>query len=136
MGNGDANEKTAVTTAENSESRGRCDSATDEIFSYRDEIIVRKLAILEPRGEGRDQSVVRRPRQVLRQMPECQVDHVAVVRMLFARGLRQVEPKAMDQLDIVFREDTQDFGYLQRDRDSELIELAPEPSWKPAAYRR
>jgi hypothetical protein len=40
------------------------------------------------------------------------------------------------ELDIVFREDTQDFGYLQRDRDSELIELAPEPSWKPAAYRR
>ena len=40
------------------------------------------------------------------------------------------------ELDIVFREDTQSFGYLQRDRSSELIELAPEPSWKPAAYRR
>jgi hypothetical protein len=40
------------------------------------------------------------------------------------------------ELDIVFREDTQSFGYLQRDRNSELIELAPEPSWEPAAYRR
>jgi hypothetical protein len=40
------------------------------------------------------------------------------------------------ELDIVFREDTQSFGYLQRDRGSELIELAPEPSWRPAAYRR
>jgi hypothetical protein len=39
------------------------------------------------------------------------------------------------ELDVVFREDTQSFGYLQRDRGSELIELAPEPSWKPAAYR-
>jgi hypothetical protein len=40
------------------------------------------------------------------------------------------------ELDVVFREDTQSFGYLQRDRNSELIELAPEPSWEPAAYRR
>jgi hypothetical protein len=40
------------------------------------------------------------------------------------------------ELDIVFREETQSFGYLQRDREAELIELAPEPSWKPAAYRR
>ena len=40
------------------------------------------------------------------------------------------------ELDVVFREETQSFGYLQRDRDSELIELAPEPSWKPTAYRR
>jgi hypothetical protein len=40
------------------------------------------------------------------------------------------------ELDIVFREDTQSFGYLQRDRNSELIELAPEPSWEPTAYRR
>ena len=38
------------------------------------------------------------------------------------------------ELDIVFREDTQSFGYLQRDRGAELIELAPEPSWRPAAY--
>jgi hypothetical protein len=40
------------------------------------------------------------------------------------------------ELDVVFREDTQSFGYLQHDRGAELIELAPEPSWEPAAYRR
>ena len=38
------------------------------------------------------------------------------------------------ELDIVFREDTQSFGYLQRDRGAELIELAPEPSWGRVAY--
>ena len=40
------------------------------------------------------------------------------------------------ELDIVFREDTQSFGYLQRDRSSDLIELAPEPSWARSAYQR
>ena len=40
------------------------------------------------------------------------------------------------ELDVVFREETQSFGYLQRDRTAELIELAPEPSWAPTAYRR
>ena len=34
-------------------------------------------------------------------MPQRQVDDVAMVRALFARGLRQVEPEAMDQLHIV-----------------------------------
>jgi hypothetical protein len=34
-------------------------------------------------------------------MPQRQVDHVAVVRVLFARGLRHVEPEAMDELNIV-----------------------------------
>ena len=40
------------------------------------------------------------------------------------------------ELDVYFHEETQSFGYVQRDRDSELIELSPEPSWEPAAYRR
>jgi hypothetical protein len=40
------------------------------------------------------------------------------------------------ELDVFFHEETQSFGYVQRDRDSELIELSPEPSWEPAAYRR
>ena len=40
------------------------------------------------------------------------------------------------ELDVYFHADTQSFGYVQRDRDSELIELSPEPSWQPAAYRR
>ena len=38
------------------------------------------------------------------------------------------------ELDIYFHEDTHSFGYVQPDRDSELIELSPEPSWKPVAY--
>src|SRR5215471_9893072 len=37
-------------------------------------------------------------------MPQRQVDHVTVVRVLFARGLRQVEPEAMDELNIVLSE--------------------------------
>ena len=40
------------------------------------------------------------------------------------------------ELDVYFHEETQSFGYVQRDRDSELIELSPEPSWDTAAYRR
>ena len=40
------------------------------------------------------------------------------------------------ELDVFFHEESQSFGYVQRDRDSELIELSPEPSWEPAAYRR
>ena len=40
------------------------------------------------------------------------------------------------ELDVFFHEETQSFGYVQRDRDSELIELSPEPSWDTAAYRR
>ena len=40
------------------------------------------------------------------------------------------------ELDVYFHEESQSFGYVQRDRNSELIELAPEPSWEPAAYRR
>src|SRR5712691_4606981 len=37
-------------------------------------------------------------------MPQRQVDDVTVVRVLFARCLRQVEPEAMDELDIVLSE--------------------------------
>ena len=39
------------------------------------------------------------------------------------------------ELDVVFHEDTQTFGYIERDRNSELIELSPEPSWARACYR-
>jgi hypothetical protein len=39
------------------------------------------------------------------------------------------------ELDVVFHEDTQTFGYIERDRNSELIELSPEPSWAQASYR-
>ena len=40
------------------------------------------------------------------------------------------------ELDIVFHEATQTFGYAECDRNSELIELSPEPSWGRVAYRR
>ena len=38
------------------------------------------------------------------------------------------------ELDVVFHEDTQTFGYIERDRNSELIELSPEPSWARSSY--
>ena len=38
------------------------------------------------------------------------------------------------ELDIVFDESSQTFGYVQPDRDSELIELSAEPSWGSIAY--
>ena len=57
-----------------------------------------------PCGKGGNQGIVLLSRQVVRQMPQCQVDHIAVVRVLLARRLGQVEPEAMDQLDIVLRE--------------------------------
>src|SRR5438445_9046080 len=57
-----------------------------------------------PRGKGGDQGIVRRSRQVVRQMRQRQVDHVAVVRVLFTRRLRQIEPEAMDQLNIILSE--------------------------------
>ena len=40
------------------------------------------------------------------------------------------------ELDIVFDERSQTFGYVQPDRSSELIELSKEPSWRRIAYRR
>jgi hypothetical protein len=58
------------------------------------------------------------------------------LRRLVFRGAWLDQRVKEGELDIVFHEDTQSFGYLQRDRDSELIELAPEPSWEPSAYRR
>ena len=40
------------------------------------------------------------------------------------------------ELEIVFDETTHSFGYAQPDRNYELIELSPEPSWRAVAYRR
>ena len=71
-------------------------------------------------------------RQVVRQMLERQVDHVAVVRVLFARGLRQVEPEAMDELNIVLSElgrvrpKVKDVGPAVRSDDAKA-ELTPWP---------
>jgi len=38
------------------------------------------------------------------------------------------------ELDVVFDEMTQSFGYVQPERDREPIELSPEPSWRRVAY--
>ena len=38
------------------------------------------------------------------------------------------------ELDIVFDDTTQSFGYVQPERDREPIELSPEPSWRRVAY--
>jgi hypothetical protein len=39
------------------------------------------------------------------------------------------------ELDVVFDEETQGFGYVQPDRSSEPIELSREPSWRRLAYK-
>ena len=58
------------------------------------------------------------------------------LRRLVFRGAWLDQRVKEGELDVVFHEETQSFGYLQGEQDAELIELAPEPSWKPAAYRR
>jgi len=40
------------------------------------------------------------------------------------------------ELEVVFDERNHSFGYAQPDRDFELIELSPEPSWREVAYDR
>ena len=57
------------------------------------------------------------------------------LRRLVFRGAWLDQRVKEGELDIYFHEDTHSFGYVQPDRDSELIELSPEPSWKPVAYR-
>ena len=39
------------------------------------------------------------------------------------------------ELEIVFDDRSNSFGYAQPDRDYEVIELSPEPSWAEVAYR-
>lgn len=56
------------------------------------------------------------------------------LRRLVFRGAWLDQRVKEGELDVVFHEETQTFGYLQTERDSELIELAPEPSWKPVSY--
>jgi hypothetical protein len=58
------------------------------------------------------------------------------LRRLVFRGAWLDQRVKEGELDVVFHEETQTFGYVQTDRDSELIELTPEPSWEPSAYRR
>jgi hypothetical protein len=57
------------------------------------------------------------------------------LRRLVFRGAWLDQRVKEGELDVVFDSRTQTFGYVQPDRDSELIELSAEPSWGDAAYR-
>jgi hypothetical protein len=58
------------------------------------------------------------------------------LRRLVFRGAWLDQRVKEGELDVVFDPDTQSFGYSQPERDEELIELSPEPSWGRLAYRR
>ncbi len=58
------------------------------------------------------------------------------LRRLVFRGAWLDQRVKEGELDVVFDESTQTFGYVQPDRDSELIELSAEPSWGSTAYNR
>ena len=58
------------------------------------------------------------------------------LRRLVFRGAWLDQRVKEDELSIVFDERTHSFGYAQPDRDFELIELSPEPSWSAVAYER
>jgi hypothetical protein len=58
------------------------------------------------------------------------------IRRLVFRGAWLDQRVKEGELDVVFDPDSQTFGYVQPDRDSELIELSKEPSWRSVAYRR
>ena len=55
------------------------------------------------------------------------------LRRLVFRGAWLDQRVKEGELDIVFDESSQTFGYVQPDRDSELIELSAEPSWSALA---
>jgi len=57
------------------------------------------------------------------------------LRRLVFRGAWLDQRVKEGELEIVFDQETTTFGYAQPDRDFELIELSPEPSWKRVAYR-
>ena len=56
------------------------------------------------------------------------------IRRLVFRGAWLDQRVKEGELDVIFDEDSQTFGYVQPDRDSELIELSAEPSWGSIAY--
>jgi hypothetical protein len=58
------------------------------------------------------------------------------LRRLVFRGAWLDQRVIEGELEVAFDETTHSFGYAQPDRDFELIELSPEPSWGRVAYRR
>jgi hypothetical protein len=58
------------------------------------------------------------------------------IRRLVFRGAWLDQRVMEGELELVFDEASRSFGYSQPDRNHELIELSPEPSWRRVAYRR
>ena len=58
------------------------------------------------------------------------------LRRLVFRGAWLDQRVIEGELEVVFDDVTQSFGYAQPDRDFEVSELSPEPSWAEVAYRR
>jgi hypothetical protein len=58
------------------------------------------------------------------------------IRRLVFRGAWLDQRVMEGELELVFDETDNSFGYAQPDRNFELIELSPEPSWQNVAYRR
>jgi hypothetical protein len=58
------------------------------------------------------------------------------LRRLVFRGAWLDQRVIEGELEVVFDENTHTFGYAQPDRDYEVIELSPEPSWAEVAYTR
>jgi len=58
------------------------------------------------------------------------------LRRLVFRGAWLDQRVKEGELELVLDERTLSFGYAQPERDYELIELSPEPSWRRVAYTR
>ncbi len=58
------------------------------------------------------------------------------LRRLVFRGAWLDQRVIEGELEVVFDDSDHTFGYAQPDRDYEVIELSPEPSWAEVAYRR
>jgi hypothetical protein len=58
------------------------------------------------------------------------------IRRLVFRGAWLDQRVMEGELELVFDEENRSFGYAQPDRNFELIELSPEPSWCGVAYKR
>jgi len=58
------------------------------------------------------------------------------LRRLVFRGAWLDQRVKEGELEVVFDGHSQSFGYAQPDRNYELIELSPEPSWRRVAYPR
>ena len=57
------------------------------------------------------------------------------LRRLVFRGAWLDQRVIEGELEVVFDDANHTFGYAQPDRDYEVIELSPEPSWAEVAYR-